>query len=427
MSYPRKRTVALLDSNIANYDHRKRRCDGRKPICGNCAEAEADCHYQELPIQRLLSGNIPSAMAKRLERIENLLEIHSDAIASLRSSTNFNCATTPSAAAHPPPINALDQNHDDIEHDIPAVLTYLATSGQHHNNNHNRNLRPISAPAAGGVRKNGCCKSSQHSVTSDRLHDRKISHVPSPPNSTSSAASSAASVTESSPKLATATSSNLGQPAALPEVFKPKASASSLLSFPTLKSLLGEFPEDYLFRIELQRASSSTVPVQPVELPSLNRDVTDLLVTTFFSVVHPCHPLFVRREMFFQTYEKVITRGLEYDAESALCLVVFALGVVASSPSVPNLGATASGSVRRDTRKGLLGARNNDNSGTEYFLPAQQIMILLDGLTLTGDLTLSQALIYGSIYLSFVEQPLNSWKLVHQAGKQLQLLDMHRK
>lgn len=383
-----------------------------------------------------MSGNLPSAMAKRLERIESLLKVHSDAIASLQSSSSssdYSCSTaTPASASNDVQLQqqqqqqlaALEQSHEDIEHDIPAVLTYLATSGQHHNYSHGIN-RATPVPD-GGIRKASTYhpKLSHHIATPNHLREHKLAHVPSPPNSTSSAASATASVTGSSPQL-----QSIAPASTTPDIPKPGMSTSSLLSFPTLKSLLGEFPEDYFFRIEIQRASAATAnSIQPVELPYLNRDVTDLLVTTFFSVVHPSHPLFLRRELFFNVYEKVVARGLAHDSESALCLIVFALGVIASSsPGCAGSGVPTTPTTQRGNRKGVSVARDANVAGMEYFLPAQQIMIMLDGLTFTGDLMLAQGLILGAIYLAYVGQPVKSWKLVHQAGKQLQLLTMSQK
>lgn len=37
---------------ILTVEYRKRRCDGGKPICGNCANSNADCVYDRTRTER---------------------------------------------------------------------------------------------------------------------------------------------------------------------------------------------------------------------------------------------------------------------------------------------------------------------------------------------------------------------------------------
>ncbi|KAJ9132548.1 Fungal-specific transcription factor domain-containing protein [Pleurostoma richardsiae] len=70
MNYTRKR--ALLACDFCR--HRKRRCDGEKP-CGTCREANADCVYKDLPVDRVEpQSSTQGAVVDRLSRIEALLE-----------------------------------------------------------------------------------------------------------------------------------------------------------------------------------------------------------------------------------------------------------------------------------------------------------------------------------------------------------------
>ncbi|KAI5310225.1 hypothetical protein KEM55_000285, partial [Ascosphaera atra] len=312
-------------------------------------------------------------------------------------------------------LSALEQDHDDIEHDIPAVLTYLATSGKNRNNSIAQ-CESTPGPDRAGIRKSSRQPATAYepaqTMTPDvRVHN--VTHVPSPPNSSTSSTLTP-SVSGASPKLAEP--ATLAHQPTIPDALKPGSSASSLLAFPTLRSMLGDFPDDYFFRLETQRASVTSFPPQAFNLPYLNRDVTDLLVTTFFSVVYPSHPI-LSREVFFAVHDKIATRGLGNDVESALCLVVFALGVVASSPR----GLGPEGGTKRDSR-GHPVVSTVDLPGMEYFAPAQQILMLCEGMAFGGDVLLVQALALSAVYLAFVGQPVKSWKMNHKAATQLQLL-----
>ncbi|KAK2744637.1 hypothetical protein FQN57_004242 [Myotisia sp. PD_48] len=338
MSYPRKR--ALLACDFCRQ--RKRRCDGKKPVCGNCTEAEADCHYQELPMQRLDSSMPSASMARRMERIEELLKSHSEAISALTRHVTVAPAPT-----------ILPEEH-------PDIAAYPLQS-----------LSQIPNPSSNGANAN-------------------------------SPADSRHSGTHGAPRSAGSPSYATDLPLfAIPQ--KHLTSTNSLLGLPTVKALVGEFPADFFFRLESQRLSPAGWVSGPKDLPFLNRDVTDLLVTTFFSVVHPCHPI-LDREEFFSLYEGVLANGLHLNLESALCLVVLALGVVASQPP----GA--------DTRNGDWAP------GMEYFQPALQILVSESTCSFGSSLLLPQGLIFGGVYFAYLTQPLHSWKLIHLASTNTQLL-----
>ncbi|KGQ01239.1 hypothetical protein PAAG_12097 [Paracoccidioides lutzii Pb01] len=173
---------------------------------------------------------------------------------------------------------------------------------------------------------------------------------------------------------------------------------------PIVKSLAGEFPEDYFFRTESQRSPPPGSWMSPEQnLPYISRDVADLLIATFFSMVHPCHPILDPDE-FYTIYENVMATGLDYSLQSAQCLVVFALGVLASQAS----GA---------------GARSGDWApGMEYFQPALQILMAESAVSLGSNLLLPQTLIFGGVYFAYMARPLHSWKLIHLASTEVQLL-----
>ncbi|KAK2807391.1 hypothetical protein FQN51_003217 [Onygenales sp. PD_10] len=343
MSYPRKR--ALLACDFCRQ--RKRRCDGKKPICGNCSEAEADCRYQELPTQRLESSAIPASMSRRLERIESLLKTHSEAISAISQQNDLR--TTPTS-----PHVATPDAQTVPAYAIPVPQTISET-----------------APVNGGL------------------------HAASPADSRHSAPS----VPAVSPKF---TDPNIDLP---PLTIPPKhqTSTNSLLALPIVKSLVGEFPEDFFFRIESERALPGSLRNPQQNLPYLSKAVAHPLVAAFFTDVHPCHPILDQDE-FFRIYENVLERGLDFSVQSALCMVVLALGVVASQPA------------------GADGRAGDWAPGMEYFQPALQILMAESAMSFGSNLLLPQALIFGGVYFAYLARPLQSWKLIHLASTDVQLL-----
>lgn len=282
----------------------------------------------------LESSSIPASMSRRLERIENLLKSHSEAISAISQQSQ-----QPNASLVQAP--------------------------------------PQNLPTNGGRNPDS----------------------PNDPGAFVAAAAAAAAATGSP---------NYTSPGAELPLFtipqKHLTSTNSLLGLPVVKSLVGDFPDDFFFRLESRRPFPiGSWTATPESLPYLNRDVTDLLVTTFFSIVHPCHPI-VDRENFFAVYESVLDTGLGVNLQSALCLVVFALGMIASQP------------LNADVRVG------NWTPGMEYFQPALQILLYESTFSFGSDLLLPQGLIFAGVYYAYLAQPLHSWKLIHMASTNVQLL-----
>lgn len=285
---------------------------------------------------RLEPSTVPASMSRRLERIETLLNSHSEAISAISNSQISPTVTTVTAA---PPTSNIGQLSESANMANGLNATSPADS---------RHSGPsVTTPATG-------------------FHDVQVDLPPFtiPP--------------------------------------KHQTSTNSLLALPIVKALVGEFPEDYFFRIESQRAEGKWISSNPV-VPPLNREVTDLLVATFFSVVHPCHPILDRDE-FRSIYQNVLTNGLGQNLESALCLTILALGVVASQSAGP------------DARAG------NWTPGMEYFQPALHILLAQSAFSFSPNLLLPQGLVFGGIYFAYIAQPLPSWKLIHLASTNVQLL-----
>ncbi|KAI3392281.1 hypothetical protein diail_5918 [Diaporthe ilicicola] len=93
MNYTRKR--ALLACDFCR--HRKRRCDGNHP-CSTCLEANADCVYKELPVDRVEpSSSSQGVVAERLSRIEALLEEQGQRLNDMAQAEHYAYNSTPAS------------------------------------------------------------------------------------------------------------------------------------------------------------------------------------------------------------------------------------------------------------------------------------------------------------------------------------------
>jgi hypothetical protein len=336
--------------------NRKRRCDGRKPVCSKCAEVGADCQWQDLPVQRYANEKLfslvgpfaypkvicrlgsaqpsfDSSTSARLERIEALLEAHSETI------------------------NAISNVH--------------ALSQQRQNDTAGALLPPYRGPVS----------------------EVAFIHESVSPGHTRY---SNASIAATSPAVV-----DQLPPLTIPQ--KHQTSTNSLLTLPAIRSLLGDFPDDFFFRLESQRVKFDRRNFRQQRLPSIGREATDPLVEAFFTAVYPCHPI-LDEDDFFTGYEKILTHGFTFDLESALCMVVLALGTIVSQPCE---------SEAKDASWA---------PGIEYFTPAVDILAAEATWFHKPSLSLVRAFLFAGIYSAFLAQPFHSWKLIHTASTNVQLL-----
>lgn len=186
---------------------------------------------------------------------------------------------------------------------------------------------------------------------------------------------------------------------------KHKTSSSYLLGLPPVKALIGEYPPDLFFRLE----SKSQLPPEldfdngPISLPpfEIPEQVASNLISVFFTVVHPNHPI-LNSEIFHEIYSKFLETGPDSSIESALCMVVLALGAVASSQLDPNIF-------------------NSSPPGLIYIQHAMQTLLRQSSWSFSFDLMLPQGLVLASIYFAYIIRPLQSWRLIHSATVMLQL------
>ncbi|KAF2099538.1 hypothetical protein NA57DRAFT_75038 [Rhizodiscina lignyota] len=200
---------------------------------------------------------------------------------------------------------------------------------------------------------------------------------------------------------------------ALPPLTIPlghQTSNSNLLVLPQMRSLLGEFPKEFLFMVEDSRVPSVSAHLMagptgtavPINLPSVQREDGDEYLERFFISVHSFHPIFDQDELYAQ-YHDIMQRGFKFDIPSALILTVLALG--ATAPDSPD--------------------RSDRLSGAELICAAFRILLSHWAVSFSGDITLSQALVLSALYFTYAVEPLMAWKSIHMASTSIQQILIH--
>lgn len=183
-----------------------------------------------------------------------------------------------------------------------------------------------------------------------------------------------------------------------------QTSTGNLLVLPQLRSLVGQYPDEFFFKVEDTRSRSAAVrsildPLGHAEDPSvIDRDSADVYLEQFFLLVYPFHP-FLDRDVLVHQYEERMTRGLGLDDQSALLLAIFALG------------ATASDDIERERTR---------HSGDDLIQQALKILYASWTLSFRGDITLAQGLVLCALYFTYTVEPLMAWRLVHMASTTIQ-------
>lgn len=184
---------------------------------------------------------------------------------------------------------------------------------------------------------------------------------------------------------------------------------ANLLRMDQVKALLGEFPLELFISTESRRTvppelSFSPHSVAEYELPRIDGVSTRSQVEAYFSLVHVEIP-FLDRFKFLELYESLLVSGLQNNCESALCMVVFALGSAATEE---------------------LDARSSHAAfwapGAKYISSALQILIRESMLSLGTEVALPQGLVLASKYFGYLLRPLQSWKMIHMASTSIQYI-----
>lgn len=185
-----------------------------------------------------------------------------------------------------------------------------------------------------------------------------------------------------------------------------------LLSLPPLRDIVGDLEPSYFFDLEesagLPRHLDPTIQQAPVDGPSLEPDRLRALTDAYFNVVSAHIPL-LTREYYNGMQDRVLQGGLGPHVETAICLCVWALGCIASSPS-PTSTATVSRNLEKEPLESL---------GGQYFAAAMRIIVPKALLQLRPDTQICQALLLAATYLSYLGRPLHSWKMVQSAAQKI--------
>jgi hypothetical protein len=184
-----------------------------------------------------------------------------------------------------------------------------------------------------------------------------------------------------------------------------QTSTSSLLTLPQMRPLVGDYPEDFIFRVEDDRTRSTALDFMAVpglqgEEERVDRAVADDYLSSFLAMVHAFHPIFDRDDLL-ASYEVVMREGLGSDTRSGVFLVIFALGATASDP----------------VDHGEAG-----NTGDVCMQKALRILVPAWTVSFSGNIQLSQGLILCALYFTYVVQPLTAWRLIHMAATSIQQL-----
>ncbi|EHK46923.1 hypothetical protein TRIATDRAFT_316922 [Trichoderma atroviride IMI 206040] len=184
-----------------------------------------------------------------------------------------------------------------------------------------------------------------------------------------------------------------------------QTSTSSLLRLPQMRPLVGDYPEDFFFRVEDDRSRSTAldfmaVPDLRAEQEHVDRTVADDYLNSFLAMVHAFHPIFDRDDLL-TSYEVVMRQGLGTDIRSGVFLAIFALGATASDP---------------------INRKQSENTGDACMQRALRILMPAWTVSFSGNIQLSQGLILCALYFTYVVQPLTAWRLIHMAATSIQQL-----
>ena len=182
----------------------------------------------------------------------------------------------------------------------------------------------------------------------------------------------------------------------------------SLLGLERIRSLIGDYSQDFFLFLESERSLQPLVPRVPYSsiLEELNarRESTDFLVSSFHTHIHSQFPI-IEHESFHEMFETFLRTSEGKSSSDALCLIILALGEICSNTIEVY-----------DTES------QSDGNGSEYFAHAHRLLTT-EGLTLfSRDIRVPMAYFLSSIYFRYRGRPLEAWKMIHTASTGVQLM-----
>ncbi|KAK0757972.1 hypothetical protein N5P37_009267 [Trichoderma harzianum] len=340
---------------------RKRRCDGMTPRCSGCRQRGLECVYIEAApprnttLRTQLDGldhqngiMASDELLQRLESIEMLLGEHAEALRTLQQEKQ-------------------SQHRGDLS--AASMTPHLLPDFYRQNENTENDESPHSLPREASM---------PHSTWALTTHEGG----------------------DSSRRGVNGDGGDDVPPITIP--LGHQTSTSNLLTLPQMRPLVGDYPEDFIFRVEESRSPSAamdfmTAPGLQGEEKDIDRTVTDDYLSSFLALVHACHPIF-DRDVLLANYEAAMREGLGSDVRSGVILAVLALG------------ATASDAIDNG---------DNGNTGDACMQRALRILVPAWTLSFGGSIQLTQGLILCALYFTYVVQPLTAWRMIYMACKDI--------
>ncbi|KAF4431534.1 Citrinin biosynthesis transcriptional activator ctnR [Colletotrichum fructicola] len=407
MPYPRRRAPIACEY----CRHRKRRCDGRTPVCSLCATAGVECKYLDKPPEvrkaRRPDNSGTAALLQRINELENRLR-------ECQRNEAERSASSPSRSSTHEPTSCLGDD--------------LATSTEE-----DRNTDPFQVDD--GVAQTGGSATgtpnAQIGVLQDALtgmsgdNDPPIAREAVTPQTSTLGLSPSIWAAQPLPmsdwlQLGSASALNYG-PSSIPTtdegvyVIIPSGhhtTTSSLLSIEPVRALVGYYPEGLFYDLEASREASRVIPCDMMSddlslllsQVDLRQETTDRLISDFFAFIHPQFPI-LNSDLFPEVFEKSkqdVSKHI-YGPSLGMCLLVLALGTLGStdSPVSPD---------------------DNDSAGMPYFIIAYRILTTIWAGSFDDDLCQPTGMLLAAIYLCFKSRPLAAWKLAYMSSCNLQLL-----
>ncbi|CAK7237509.1 hypothetical protein SCUCBS95973_009979, partial [Sporothrix curviconia] len=368
---------------------RKRKCDGKRPICSLCEEANhSECEYRDLDAGgRSTTAQVGDILGRVLALEESFASLR-DQVA--HASHAPLCAGTPAGAS-------MDDNHAASLAEFQSPCPYTPSP-------------PIAALLS-------------------RAHPQQMQpHVARPhPQHHPSAACTIATVSTQATFSATPAFLSVGGQRAddggaaaefTPMLIPPSHSTttSNLLLCGPVRDLLGHYPPDLFLHVESRRPLPPALRLgggaRPAAFPSVSRAEADSLVREYFDLVNQLHPMLDEGDFWVSVYEPVMEVGFQANARSALVLTILALGSVASELPVQSNSSFRGG-----------GGGGDDDCwmpGVQYFSAALPVLVDEALASLGASLEVTQALFLAALYYSYLARPLQAWRLVHMASTDVQ-------
>ncbi|KAI0406203.1 hypothetical protein F4802DRAFT_613820 [Xylaria palmicola] len=175
--------------------------------------------------------------------------------------------------------------------------------------------------------------------------------------------------------------------------------ATTLLAFPQVRDVIGEYPRDLFFQVEEKLPLPGLldrVHDGPLTWPALNPETMDSLAASYFQHVHPHQPLFTPRT--FRTWQTRLIETQDLDSiATSICLSVYALGALSSAQ--------------------LSHQKATETLGLEYFQPALKMMIREVLWGFRSNIVTCQALLLAASYFAHLGRPLHSLRMGHFASR----------